>query len=332
MKVAVVGAGAIGAFVGAALARGGTDTHLIARGPNLAAMRRDGVRVLGARGDWSVRVPCTDDPADIGVVDVVLLGLKAHAYATAGPLVAPLLGPRTAIVAAQNGIPWWYFHRHGGEFDGRRLESVDPGGAVTAVLDPERAVGCVVYPATELEAPGVVRHIEGTRFALGEPDRSVSERCEAIAGALRAGGLKAPVVGDLRRHIWLKLMGNASLNPLSALTGATMAEMCRFPPSRALLRTMMEETLAVATALGAAPELSIDQRLAGAEAVGDHKTSMLQDLEAGRPLELDVLLGAVIELGALTSVPTPALSAIFAATSLLAGRRSGQLVGAQREP
>ena len=317
MKVAVVGAGAIGAFVGACLARGGTETHLVARGAHLEAMRRDGVRVTGALGDFTVAVPATDRPDTIGPVDTVFLGLKAYAYAGAGELLAPLLGPQTAVVAAQNGIPWWYFQSHGGPLDGRRLESVDPGGAVSALIAPERVVGCVVYPATELAAPGVVHHIEGTRLSLGEPDRSTSDRCTALADALKAGGLKARVVRDLREEIWVKLMGNATFNPLSALTGATMAQICAFPETRALAGAMMEELLGLARALGCEPRVSIERRLEGAAAVGDHKTSMLQDLETGRRLELDVLSTAVLELGELTGVELPAIRAVGAATALL---------------
>jgi 2-dehydropantoate 2-reductase len=317
VKVAVLGAGAIGAFVGASLARGGTETHLIARGPHLEAMRTGGVRVKGPRGAWSVDVACTSDPAEVGVVDVVVLGLKAHGYAGAGPLLAPLLGPRTAVLAAQNGIPWWYFHRHGGPHDGRMIEAVDPGGAVTAAIPPERAIGCVVYPATEIEEPGVIRHVEGTRFAIGEPDRSASARCAELSSAMVAGGLKCPIATDLRQQIWLKLMGNVALNPLSALTGGTMAEICEFGPTRRLVRSMMEETLAVADALGARPSISIDRRIAGAAGVGAHKTSMLQDLEAGKRLELDVLTAAVSELGDLVGVPTPTVDTVHAATSLL---------------
>ena len=322
MKVAVVGAGAIGAFVGACLARGGTETHLLARGPHLEAMRRDGVRVTGAIGEFTVQVPATDRPDAIGPVDTVFLGLKAYAYADAGELLAPLLGPETAVVAAQNGIPWWYFHGHGGPFDGRRLESIDPGGAVSAVIAPERVIGCVVYPAAELAAPGVVHHIEGTRLSLGEPDRSTGARCTALAEALNAGGLKARVVRDLREEIWVKLMGNATFNPLSALTGATMAQLCGFPATRALAGAMMEELLALARALGCEPRVSIERRLEGAAAVGDHKTSMLQDLETGRRLELDVLSSAILELGELTGVELPMVRAVHAMTALLDQLRS----------
>ncbi|GAA3145626.1 2-dehydropantoate 2-reductase [Streptomyces rameus] len=283
-------------------------------------MRRHGVRVLSPRGDFTAHAHATDDPAEIGPVDHVFLGLKATAYAACGPLVAPLLHERTTVVAAQNGIPWWYFHRHGGPYDGRRLESVDPAGAVSAVLAPERAVGCVVYAATELEAPGVVRHVEGTRFSLGEPGRGVSARCLELSGAMRAGGLKCPVEPDLRNDIWLKLLGNISFNPISALARATMRQMCRHGGTRRVIETMMRETLCVAEALGCEVGVSIERRLAGAERVGDHRTSTLQDLERGKPLELDVLLAAVVELAEITGVEVPTLRTVHAISDLLALR------------
>ncbi|MGW0605044.1 2-dehydropantoate 2-reductase [Streptomyces sp. NPDC002644] len=320
MKVAVLGAGAIGAYVGAALHRAGVDVRLIARGPHLEAMRRDGVRVLSPRGDFSARPPVTDDPTEVGPVDYVFLGLKANAYAACGPLLEPLLEPGTAVVAAQNGIPWWYFHRHGGPHDGRRLRSVDPDGAVSAVIAPERALGCVVYAATELAAPGVVRHLEGTRFSVGEPDRSVSARCTAFSEAMTAGGLKCPVERDLRDDIWVKLLGNATFNPISVLTRATMREMCVHPGTRRVVGTMMTETLAIAEALGCTVGVSVERRLAGAERVGDHRTSTLQDLERGKPLELDVLLTALIELAEITGVETPTLRTVHALSDLLAPR------------
>lgn len=328
MRVAVLGAGAIGAYVGAALHRGGADVHLVARGPHLAAMRQHGVRVRSPRGDFTARPRATDDPASIGPVDYVFLGLKAHAYAACGPLIAPLLHDSTAVVAAQNGIPWWYFHRHGGPHDGRRVESVDPGGAVSAVLAPERAVGCVVYAATELESPGVVRHVEGTRFSVGEPDRGRSARCLRFAEAMRAGGLKCPVEADLRDDVWLKLLGNVSLNPVSALTRATLRQMCLHDGTRAVIAAMMTETLAVAEALGCTVPVSVERRLAGAERVGDHRTSTLQDLERGRPLELDVLLAAVVELAEVTGVPVPALRTVHALSDLLARRSAAGPGGA----
>ena len=318
MKVAVLGAGAIGAYVGAALDRGGAEVHLIARGAHLAALRRDGVRVLSPRGDFAAKPHAADDPAEVGDVDYVFLGLKAHSYATCGPLLEPLLGPETAVVAAQNGIPWWYFHGLTGHpLEGRRVEAVDPDGAVSAVLDVKRAIGCVVYCSTVIEEPGVIRHLEGTRFSLGEPDGGVSARCTALSEAMIAGGLKAPVEPRLRDDIWVKLMGNVAFNPLSALTRATMAQICEHPGTRALVAEMMTETLAVARAAGADPRVSVAKRIDGAHRVGHHKTSMLQDLEAGKPLEIDAIIGAVVELATLTGIPAPSLAHVYAAVSLL---------------
>ena len=317
MKVAVLGAGAIGAYVGAALCRAGVEVHLVARGPHLAALRANGVHVVSPRGDFVAHPHATDDPSQIGPVDHVVLGVKAHAYATAGPMVAPLLHERTTLIAAQNGIPWWYFHELAGPYEGTRLESVDPGGAVTAALPLERAIGCVVYAATELSAPGVVQHLEGTRFSIGEPAGGVSARCTEFADAMVEGGLKCPVEPDIRNDIWIKLMGNIAFNPLSALTRATMAGICRHPGTRALVATMMEETLDVATRVGARPEISVERRLAGAERTGEHKTSTLQDLERGRPMELDVLLSAVVEIADLTGADVPTLRSITALADLL---------------
>ncbi|RCG24983.1 2-dehydropantoate 2-reductase [Sphaerisporangium album] len=317
MKVAVVGAGAIGAYVGAALHRAGVETHLIARGAHLAAMRASGVRVLSPRGDFTGHPNATGDPAEVGPVDYVFLGLKANAYAAAGPMIRPLLHETTAIVAAQNGIPWWYFHGLPGPYEGYRIESVDPGGSVTNALPLRRAIGCVVYAATEIEAPGVVRHLEGTRFSIGEPDRTISARCTAFGEAMVAGGLKCPVEADLRKDIWIKLMGNIAFNPISALSRATMAGICRHSRARELVVAMMRETLEVARRVGCEPEISIERRLAGAEKAGEHKTSTLQDLEKGKPLELDVLLAAVVELADLTGADVPTLRSIHAVTDLL---------------
>lgn len=317
MRVAVVGAGAIGAYVGAALHRAGADVHLIARGAHLAAIRREGVRVLSPRGDFTAHPPATDDPAEVGPVDHVFLGLKANAYADCGPMLRPLLRDDTAVIAAQNGIPWWYFHGLPGPYEGRRIEAVDPDGAVTAVLPPERAIGCVVYAATEIAAPGVIRHMEGTRFSIGEPDGTISARCLAFSKAMVAGGLKCPVEPDLRQDIWIKLMGNIAFNPISALGRATMSEICRHRGTRDLVITMMRETLDVAERLGCHPPISIARRLAGAERTGHHKTSTLQDLERGKPLELDVILAAVVELADLTGARVPTLRAINAVADLV---------------
>jgi 2-dehydropantoate 2-reductase len=321
MRVAVVGAGAIGAYVGAALARGGADVHLVARGAHLEAMQRDGVRVISSRGDFTAHPPATDDPKEIGPVDIVFLGLKANSYASAGPLLEPLMHDETGVVAAQNGIPWWYFHGLEGPYEGRRIETVDPGGSVSAVIHPRRAIGCVVYPGTELAGPGVVRHLEGTRFPIGEPDGTMSERCMKFSEAMIAGGLKCPVEQQIRDEMWVKLMGNAVFNPLSVLTGATLAAMCRHPRTRELAATMMAEALEIAHKAGAQPSVSIERRLAGAERVGEHKTSTLQDLEAGKPLELAAIIDAVVELADLTETDAPAMRAVAAACALLAETR-----------
>jgi 2-dehydropantoate 2-reductase len=320
--MAVVGAGAIGAYVGASLARGGGDVHLVARGAHLEAMRQDGVQVFSPRGDFTAHPPATDDPSEIGPVDVVFLGLKAHSYATAGPLLEPLMHEETAVVAAQNGIPWWYFHGLDGPYEGRRVESVDPDGAVSEVIPPQRAIGCVVYPGTELTGPGVVKHLEGTRFPIGEPDGSISERCTRFSEAMVAGGLKCPVEENIRDEIWVKLMGNAVFNPLSVLTGATMAGMCRHSKTRGLVAKMMSEALDIAHAVGARPSVSIERRLAGAERVGEHKTSTLQDFEAGKPLELAAIIDAVMELADLAEVDAPSMRAVAAASALLAETRT----------
>jgi 2-dehydropantoate 2-reductase len=255
-------------------------------------------------------------------VDVVFLGLKAYSYADCGSLLSPLTKDDTAVVAAQNGIPWWYFHGIADEFAGRRIEAVDPGGSVSSVIPPARAIGCVVYCSTELERPGVVRHVDGTRFSIGEPDGSLSQRCTDLSAAMVAGGLKCPVETDLRRDIWLKLMGNISFNPISALTGATMAEIARDPDGRRLVISMMEETLAVARALDCEPEISLERRLAGAERVGDHKTSMLLDLEAGKPLEVDAIMRAPIEIAGWAGIPVPSLEAVASAVGLLDRRQA----------
>lgn len=317
MRFAVVGAGAIGAYVGASLAHAGHDVALVARGPQLAALRERGVTVHSPRGDFAAKPLATSDLAEIGAVDAVLLAVKAHQLgAIAGGLHA-LFGPDTAVVAMQNGIPWWYFQRHGGPHNGLVLQSVDPGGAIAAAIPAERVIGCVIYCSTELDAPGVVRHLEGTRFSLGEPDRTISARATAIANALIESGLKAPVEDDIRRDIWLKLLGNASFNPISALTRATLVEMCDDPLVEPLVRSMMEETVAVAGQLGITFDVTIERRIDGARRVGAHKTSMLQDLEAHKTLELEALTGAVVELGGVVGVDVPATREVYALTKLL---------------
>lgn len=318
MRVAVLGAGAIGAYVGAALHRGGTEVHLVARGAHLDAIRERGVTVRSPRGDFTARTPATDNPSEIGEVDYVFLGLKANSYASCGDLVEPLLHDGTTIIAAQNGIPWWYFHGLAGPNEDYRIESVDPDGVVTRALPPARAVGCVVYCSTEIEGPGRIRHVEGTRFSIGEPAGDVSERCRTFSAAMVAGGLKCPVEEDIRKDIWIKLLGNAAFNPISALSRATMVEIASHTGTRATVRQMMHETLEIAAAVGCHPEISVDKRMDGARRVGAHKTSMLQDLERGKPLELDVILAAVIELADLTGVAAPTLRAMHAVADLLA--------------
>ncbi|MGH3457203.1 2-dehydropantoate 2-reductase [Aeromicrobium sp.] len=331
MRVAVLGAGAIGAYVGAALHRGGTDVHLIARGAHLEAIRERGVQVLSPRGDFVAHTNATDDPSEVGPVDAVFLGLKANSYASCGPLITPLLHENTTIIAAQNGIPWWYFHRLAGPYEGRRIESVDPGGAVTETLPLDRAVGCVVYCSTEVEGPGVIRHLEGTRFSIGEPDGSASARTLAFSEAMIAGGLKCPVESDIREDIWIKLLGNAAFNPISALSRATMVEIASHSGTRATIRLMMEETLEIAAGVGCRPDISVDKRIDGARRVGEHKTSMLQDLERDKPLELDVILAALIELADLTGTPAVTLRAVHAVTDLLATKVGAEPV-LQSEP
>ena len=319
MKLAVLGAGAIGAFVGAAVARGGANVTLIARGEHLRAMQRDGVQVLSPRGDFVAHLHATADIGAIAAADAVLIGLKAYSLPELAPQIRAALKPGVPLIAAQNGIPWWYFHREGGPLDGRTVQSVDPGGVVSAALPPDDAVGCVVYCATEIIGPGVIRHIEGTRISIGEPSGVASERCEQISAALTAGGLKCPIDHQhLREQSWMKLIGNAAFNPMSLLTRATLAELGELAVMRAALRSLLEEVAAVAAALGIALPVTIDQRLAAGFAVGSHKTSMLQDFEAGKPLEIDCLTGAVLEIASVLNVPTPTLTAVDAATRVAA--------------
>ena len=318
MKFVVVGAGAIGAFVGAMLAKSGEEVTLIARGPHLRAMQEHGVRVRGALGNFDARVSATDDPARVGAVDVVLLTLKAHSLTAMAPRLLPLIGSQTCVVSAQNGIPWWYFYRHGGEWEGTQLESVDPGGVIGRGIDPARVIGCVIYPSAIISEPGIIEHIEGTRFAIGEPDGSKSERCRRIADAFIKAGLRCPIRTDIRHDMWVKLMGNVAYNPISALTRATLIEIVQCPETRELAAAIMSEADAVAKKLGIEMGVSIEQRLGGAEKVGAHRTSMLQDLESGRPMELEAIVGAVVELGDKMGVPLPRTKAVYACVKLLA--------------
>jgi 2-dehydropantoate 2-reductase len=325
MRFAIVGAGAIGAYVGAALARGGSDVVLIARGPQLEALRRNGVTVLSQRGDFHEHPEATDDLAAVSAADVVFVGLKAYSLPELAPRLGPLLAPDATVVPGQNGVPWWFFQSFGGPLAGSVVESVDPGGVVTAAIEPRRVVGCVPYPATELVEPGVVRHIEGTRFAIGEPGGGPSTRCEAISEAFAAGGLKCPVEEDVRTQLWLKLVGNVAFNPLTALTGATLGQIGLVPETVALARAVMEECTAVGASLGIELPVSLQRRLEAGIGVGDHRTSMLQDLDVGKPLELDALSGAVIEIADRLGVPVPqtrALDAAIRLKALLRGRPS----------
>ena len=328
MKFAIYGAGAIGAYMGAKLSVAGQDVALIARGPHLAAMQANGVVVRSPDGDFTADVFATNDAAEVGPADVVVLAVKAHGLTAIAPLLDPLMGPGTVVLPAQNGIPWWYFQRHGGPWEGTRLESVDPGGVIARHVPAENIVGCVVYPAAAIVEPGVIRHEEGNRFSLGELDGSASDRAKAVSTALGAAGLRAPVRGNIRQEIWVKLLGNLAFNPISALTQAGMAEIAQDPDAGRLARAMMEEAYAVAAALGVEIPISIDQRMAGAEKVGDHKTSMLQDVELARPIEIGGLVGVVLELGRIAGVPMPHTSAVYACAKLLgektleaAGRR-----------
>jgi 2-dehydropantoate 2-reductase len=323
VKIAVLGAGAIGGFLGARLARAGVNVVLIARGPHLKAMRDSGLRVVEAGGDWTVPVEATDDFAAMRDADAVFVTLKAHSLPPVAKRMAENLGDETAVVSAQNGIPWWYFQRHGGELDGIRLETVDPGGLIARAIDPRRVIGCIVYPATSLVSPGVVRHTEGERFSLGELDGSQSPRCVELSHALVSAGLKAPVQPKIRSELWLKLLGNAVFNPLSALTRATLGDIAQSPLVADVVRGAMQEVEAVARRLGIEISVSIDQRIKGAARVGDHKTSMLQDLEAGRPMEIDALTGSVVELGDRLGIPVPHLRTLYSSVKLLAKRSVG---------
>ena len=320
MKIAVVGAGAIGGFLGARLARAGEEVTFIARNRNLEAIRANGFKLILEDGseEHAPTARAVQRMADAGPQDAVLLTVKAHQVGDLLPELRDLFGPRTMVVTMINGIPWWYFHRLPGAYEGASLASVDPGGRIAEHIEPERIIGSVVYPAAELVEPGVVRLIEGKRFTLGELDGSRSERIQALSQALMRAGFKAPVAKDIRTELWVKLWGNLSFNPISALTHATLEEICRFPASRALAAGMMAEAQAVAEKLGVQFKITLDQRIAGAEAVGAHKTSMLQDVEHGRALELDALVGSVVELGRLTGTPTPMIDAIHAAAKLLA--------------
>ena len=317
MKIVIAGAGAIGGYIGARLAQAGADVVLFARGPHLQAMQARGLRVESAEGDFDVRPQVTGDLASIGTADVVFLGVKAHGLTALAPTLSPLFGPDTVVVSTQNGIPWWYFQSHSGEFEGWRLERIDPGGAIAAAIEPRRVIGSLAYFATDVVEPGVIRHNEGNRISFGEPDGTRSDRVRRIAEALIAAGFRCPISTRFRHEIWVKLLGNISFNPVSALTRSTLEEMVRQPDTARLIRDVMAEAESVAKRLGIEIPISIDQRMAGGEKAGAHKTSMLQDLEAGRPMEIEAIAGATLELGERLGVPMPATRAVYACVKLL---------------
>jgi 2-dehydropantoate 2-reductase len=312
MRIAIFGAGAIGGFLGVRLAQAGAEVTFIARGPHLAAMQANGVTLVSGGETVTVRPRCLADPAEAGVQDYVVVTLKAHGLPAAAPAIARMMGPDSALVTGINGVPYWYFYHLDGPFRDRRVASVDPGGALWDVLPPAQAIGCVVYPAAEVTAPGVITHTYGDRFTLGEPDGSRSPRVEALSKALIAAGLKAPVRPRIRDEIWVKLWGNLAFNPISALTATTLDRITGQDDLRLLCRGMMLEAKEVAEALGVRFAIDVDRRIAGAAEVGEHKTSMLQDLERGRPMEIDALLGAVVELGSIVDHPMPLCRTVLA--------------------
>ncbi|HEY1725506.1 MAG TPA: 2-dehydropantoate 2-reductase [Steroidobacteraceae bacterium] len=320
MKIAIIGAGAIGGYVAVKLALAGEQVTCLVRGANLKAISDHGLKLIGSDGSEQVAssVRATNDYEAAGVQDLVILAVKAHQVAAVANDVPKLFGPDTMIVTMQNGIPYWYFHRHGGALAGSIVRSVDPSGLVSERIPAERVIGCVVYPAAELIAPGVVKHIEGERFPVGELDGSSSQRVTRVSECFIRAGFKSPILPDIRAEIWLKAWGNLTFNPISALTRATLVDICQFPPTRELAAQMMAEAQNVANKLGISFRVPLEKRIAGAEKVGKHKTSMLQDVEAGRPPELSALVGSVVELGRLTDTATPTIDAVYALTDLLA--------------
>ena len=317
--------GAIGGLLAAKLQQAGEQVSVIARGPHLAAIKANGLKLIEENGSEVVaRVAATDKIAEAGRQDLVILGMKAHQVAAVVTDLTHLYTPETMVLTAQNGIPWWYFFKHGGAYEGRQLESVDPGGVVAANLPIARVLASVVYPAAEITEPGVIKHIEGNRFSLSEIDNSETPRIKQVSETLKNAGFKAPVVSDVRAELWTKLWGNLSFNPVSALTHATLEDLCRYPLTRALVADMMREAQAVGEAVGIRFRIPIEKRIAGGEAVGPHKTSMLQDIEAGRPVEADALIGSVIELGRIVNVPTPHLDTAYALVKLLSKTLSDQ--------
>lgn len=315
MKVCIYGAGAIGGYLGVQLARAGADVSLVARGAHLETMKANGLKLLIGDEEHVVQPRCTDNPVELGPQDFIIICLKAHSIAGVIDAMKPLIGPHTRVVTAVNGIPYWYFYKHGGTYENSTLESIDPGGRQWRELGPERAIGCIVYPATEIEAPGVVRHVYGDRFPLGEPSGEKSEDVERLSALFVKAGLQAPVLDRIRDEIWLKLWGNVCLNPISALTHATLDVICSDPATRALSKAIMLEAQSIAESFGVKFRVDVERRIEGARKVGAHKTSMLQDLERGRPMEIDPLVTVVQEMGHLTGIPTPALDNVLALTA-----------------
>ncbi len=319
MRICVVGAGAIGGLMGAKLAAAGEDVTFVDQGAQLAAIKANGLKLVWEDGTEIVATgaTATDRIDEVGEQDLVILALKAHYLESVAPQISSLLGPETMIVTVQNGIPWWYFHNHGGPHDGHRLDTLDPTGLLSKHIPGDRIIGCVVYPAAAVAEPGVVHHVEGDRFPVGELDGSESERVRRLHDVLVNAGFRSRILDDIRSEIWLKAWGNLSFNPISALTHATLVEICQFPETRKLAETMMREAQDIAEALGITFRHTIEKRIAGAESVGAHKTSMLQDVEAGRSLETEALIGAILELGRLTETPAPAIGSVYACVKLL---------------
>jgi 2-dehydropantoate 2-reductase len=320
MKIAIIGAGAVGGYVGVKLALSGEDVMFIVRGANLDVIRKNGMKLIMNDGTEHVasNVKATNNYSEAGPQDMVILAMKAHQMEAVLSDLPKLFGAKTIIVTMQNGIPYWYFHGHGGELAGSRVRSVDPTGLIGEKVPAERVIGCVVYPASELLAPGAVRHIEGDRFPVGELDGSVSERVKQVSECFTRAGFKAPVLEDIRAEIWLKLWGNLTFNPISALSRSTLVDICQYPLTRELAAAMMTEAQTIANKLGITFRVPLEKRIAGAEKVGKHKTSMLQDVEAGREPEIDALVGSVVELGRLTNTSTPHIDTVHALTKLLA--------------
>ena len=318
MKICIFGAGAIGGYMGVKLAQVGTDVSLVARGPHLEAMKKNGLRLIEGESDVKVPVTASESPEDLGFQDYLIITLKAHSVPSIIEKVRPLVNQKTTIVSGVNGIPWWYFYKIGGEFEGTKLASVDPGNVQWESFGPSKVLGCVVYPAAEVLEPGVIKHIEGNRFSLGEPDGSKSDRALKLSKVLTEAGLKAPVRPKLRDEIWVKLWGNLSFNPISALTHATLDVLCTDIGTREVARKMMLEAQAIAEKLGIKFPIDVERRIDGGAAVGAHRTSMLQDLDQGRPMEVDALVTSVQELGRITNTPTPVIDIVLSLIKLRA--------------